>query len=65
MVIIKWRNKWSGEEGFVKCLNRKEGYFENTYSRDEAKTWKKSAVKSIINTLCGYCSDNDYEAVSA
>lgn len=65
MYIIKWTNKYSKEEGYVKCLNRKEGYFENTFERSEAKAYKKQALKSIISTLCNYCNDNDYEAVTA
>lgn len=64
-MIIKWRNKWSGEEGYVKCLNRKGGYFENTFEKSEAKVWNKNAIARTIKTLCEYCSDNEYEAVTA
>ena len=29
-VLLKWRNKFSGEEGFVKSVSKANGYFINT-----------------------------------
>ncbi len=65
MYIIKWKNKWSGEEGFVKCLNREKEYFENAFDRSLAKKWKKATANAILPTLYRYCADNDYEIVVA
>lgn len=62
-MIIKWTNKWSGEQGFVKSLNRKEGYFVNTFDSDKAKSYSEKTVNKIIELLDGYCSDNIYQAV--
>ncbi len=62
---IQWKNKYSQETGYVKCLNRKEGYFENTYVEDEAKDFAKSNVKRIIKQLESYCGDNEYVAIEA
>ena len=28
---IQWKNKWSGETGYVKVVHNKEQYFENTF----------------------------------
>lgn len=62
-MIIKWTNKWSGEQGFVKSLNRKEGYFVNTFDSDKAKSYSEKNVNRIIELLESYCSDNIYQAV--
>lgn len=62
---IKWTNKISGEQGFVKRLNRKEKYFENTFDSAEAPTFsvKNGNIKKILSLLRRYCPDNIYEAV--
>lgn len=62
-MIIKWTNKWSGEQGFVKSLNRKEGYFVNTFDSDKAKSYSEKNVNRILELLESYCSDNIYQAV--
>lgn len=64
-MIIRWTNKYSGEQGFVKCLNRKEEYFENTFDRSEALliSKKKGVAARTIALLNKYCSDNTYEAI--
>lgn len=65
MFIVKWTNKFSGEEGFVKCINNKDGYFENTFDRADARKWRAASVKNILTKLAEYCADNNYEAVEA
>ena len=60
---IKWTNKWSGEEGFVKCINSKEKFFENTYDKTEAKDFAKSTTKKALKQLEEYCDMNTYETV--
>ena len=50
--IIKWENKFSAETGLVKKINKNKGYFENTYSVDEAKCFKtKKGAENAIETL--------------
>lgn len=64
-MIIRWTNKYSGEQGFVKKLNHKEGYFENTFDPSEALSVsaKKGVAARTITLLDKYCSDNTYEAI--
>lgn len=38
-VNLKWRNKYSGEEGYVKRTSVNCGYFENTFNKSEAKKY--------------------------
>ena len=60
---IKWTNKCSGEQGYVKSLNRKGNYFVNTFDIKEAKSYSEKNVNNIIDLLEKYCSDNIYQAV--
>lgn len=48
-VNLKWKNKFSGEEGYVKSVSYKNGYFENTFAKEEAKKYagKKSLEKEL------------------
>lgn len=62
-MVIQWTNKCSGEQGFVKKLNRKGRYFENTFERREAATVKAADAQKTIALLESYCPDNSYEAV--
>ncbi len=62
-MIIQWTNKYSGEQGYVKSLNRKEGYFKNTFNENEAKKYSGKSVKKIIELLNNFCSDNVYQAI--
>lgn len=63
-MIIKWTNKVSGEQGFVKKLNRKEKFFENTFERKEANNFSmQNGVSNAIVLLNEYCSDNIYEVI--
>lgn len=61
---IRWINKCSGEVGYVKCINSKEQYFENTFDENEAKVFAKSTVKKALKQLESYCDWNNYEAVA-
>lgn len=63
MLIIQWTNKHSKEQGYVKKLNKKQGYFENTYERSEAVTVKRPDVMKTVTLLTEYCPDNTYEAI--
>lgn len=52
MFIIKWTNKYSNEEGYVKVINRKDGYFENTYEKENAFHFKtKGNATKAMNWL--------------
>ena len=60
---IKWTNKWSGEVGFVKLINVKGRYFENTFDESEAKVFSKNTVKKALTQLNEFCDSNTYETV--
>ena len=62
---IMWKNKFSGETGYVKSLNRKQKYFENTFNVDEAKVYSAKTVEKTIQLLNEYCDANIYEAIPA
>lgn len=62
-MIIQWKNKWSGETGFVKKLNRKGRYFENTFYANEALKVSPKTVENTLSLLNEWCADNTYEAV--
>ncbi len=62
-MIIQWTNKHSGEQGFVKCLNKKDGYFENTFNENEAKKYSERSINKTIGLLNVFCPDNIYQAV--
>ena len=57
---IQWKNKWSGETGFVKKVHTKEGYFENTFDKSEAKIFSPRLVKKMVENLEKFCPDNTY-----
>lgn len=60
---IKWTNKFSHEQGFVKAINKKGKYFENTFDIAEAKNFACKTIGSNIALLNEYCVDNVYSAV--
>ncbi len=62
-MIIKWTNRFSGEVGYVKKLNYRERYFENTWDQKEAKIFSKDTVDQALEVLQEYCPQNIYEAV--
>lgn len=37
---LMWINKYSGEKGYVKSIQKKKGYFENTFDISEARKFK-------------------------
>lgn len=61
---IKWTNKWSGEVGFVKSINTKESYFENTFDESEAKVFAKNAITKALKQLAAFADWNEYETVA-
>lgn len=66
--IIAWRNKYSGEQGWVKAMNTKGRYFVNTYKREDAKRYKdKAAAKGVVTKLISYGEGaaNDFEILLA
>lgn len=38
--VLKWRNRYSGEEGYVKTVSRAKGYFTSTFNPAEAKSYR-------------------------
>ncbi len=57
---IQWKNKWSGETGFVKSINTEQQYFENTDDVNQAKVFSPRVVKKTVETLEQFCPDNTY-----
>ena len=47
--VITWKNKFSGETGYVKSVSKKKGYFENTFDVNEAKVYK--SAKTIAKDM--------------
>ena len=63
---LKWRNKFSGEEGFVKSVSKAKGYFTNTWDANEAKEYKgtKTLEKDLlILTEVGETENNEFFTV--
>ena len=63
---IKWRNRYSGEEGYVKSISTKGGHFVNTYEIREACEYKtEAAYKKAIKMLekYGETKNNEFEPV--
>lgn len=53
--IIKWRNTYSGEEGFVEGTSTKDLCFFNTTDESKAKVYSSEAIaKKTIRQLEGY-----------
>lgn len=64
--IIKWTNKFSGEQGYVQSVVKAEGHFVNTYDAAEAKVYKRqSDVTRALNTLAeiGEGENNNFEVL--
>lgn len=62
-MIIQWKNKWSGETGFVAKINRKKGYFENTFNEAEALKVNPKTIGKTLAELKQFCDDNEYTAI--
>ncbi len=67
MSVIKWVNKWSGETGFVKSIQRKKGHFVNTFDQAEAKKYKdEDSINQALDVLItiGEGENNFFEVVA-
>ena len=42
-VNLKWKNKFSGEEGYVASVSKAKWYFINTFDKAEAKKYASEA----------------------
>jgi hypothetical protein len=64
-VILKWTNKFSHEEGFVKSVSDKEKHFINTYDCSEAKQYSEKNVDKVLKKLESYgeANNNDFEII--
>lgn len=64
---IKWINKFSREEGFVKSLSKTKGYFENTFDFNEARLFTEKEAQTALSTLeaIGETANNDFAIVCA
>lgn len=65
-VVIKWRNRWSGEEGFVESVSKKAGHMTATFDIKKAHKYStKGALTSALNTLaaCGEAQNNEFQCV--
>ncbi len=66
MYNLKWKNKFSGEEGYVAKIQKAKGYFENTFDQSAARTFKtQKDCDKVIQTLgeIGETEQNDFFAV--
>ena len=66
-MIIKWTNKFSGETGFVKSINKKEKHFDNTFNKAEARRYASvGSATQIVNMLMsfGEGENNNFEIVA-
>ncbi len=64
--IIKWTNKYSNEQGYVKSVKKADGHFVNTFDATEAKAYSRQCdVVKALNTLeaIGETKDNIFEIV--
>ncbi|MCD7752297.1 MAG: hypothetical protein LUG61_06365 [Lachnospiraceae bacterium] len=67
-LILKWTNKFSGEEGYVKTVSVKEGHFVNTNNIAEAKSYRRRGIayKGIAYLAAlGEADNNVFTAVEA
>ena len=60
---IRWTNKWSKEQGYVRCINKKGGYFENTFNIEEAKNFPAKSVSITLRWLDKHEPDNTYDTI--
>jgi hypothetical protein len=40
--VLTWKNRLSGETGYVKTVSKKNGYFINTFNAVEAKSYRSN-----------------------
>ncbi len=63
---LKWKNRYSGEEGFVKQVSKVQGHFTNTFVYEEAKKYNslkllQNDVKKLVEM--GEAENNEFFAV--
>lgn len=66
--VLKWKNRYSGEQGYVQSVSVKKGYFTNTFNKDEAKTYTSdSLVSKDLDILRGFgeMENNDFYSEEA
>jgi len=63
---IKWTNKFSREEGYVKAVRKTEGFFENTFNFDEARKYSATEVEAALRTLneIGESENNEFSVIT-
>ena len=64
--VIKWTNKFSNEEGYVKSVTKTDGHFINTFEIEEAKTYSRQCdIVRALNTLeaIGETENNVFEVI--
>ena len=62
-LILKWTNKFSGEEGYVASVSKAKGYFINTFDKAEAKKYANEAGVQkdlVILEALGEFVNNDF-----
>lgn len=60
---LKWRNKFSSEEGYVASVSKAKGYFINTFDKAEAKKYaNETLAQKDLATLeaLGEMENNDF-----
>lgn len=64
---IKWINKWSREEGYVKTVHKAEGYFENTFEQAAARKYTMAEAEAAVAVLneIGEADDNELYIIPA
>lgn len=62
MSRIKWRNKMSGEEGYVAGINFKEGHIISANHFEEANVYSERSAKGLITKMekLGMEQQNEY-----
>lgn len=66
MFILQWKNKYSGDIGYVKSVSSKRKCFENTFDEKEAKQYSTaSAAARMITMLTAYgeADNNDFTVI--
>lgn len=64
--VVKWKNRRSGETGYVEKINRKEDHFVSTQEIKDAMHYANAGLaSSAITTLYNLAdsAENDYESV--
>lgn len=50
-VVLKWRNKFSGEEGYVRSVRPSYDMFINTFNKGEAKIYPCEGSAQYVKDL--------------